>query len=46
MTEKRVGVKITIRIFRIDMDNVDVLPFFNVCVCLCICVNMCIGVVI
>lgn len=32
MTEKRVGVEITLRIFIIDTDNVDGLLFYNVCV--------------
>lgn len=37
MTEKRVWVEITIRIFRIEMDNMDVLPFYNVCVFVYLC---------
>lgn len=32
MTEKSVTVEIIIRMFGIDTDNVDILPFYNVCV--------------
>lgn len=32
MTEKSITVEIIIRMFRIDMDYVDILPFYNVCV--------------
>lgn len=32
MTEKSITVEIIIRMFRIAMDSVDILPFYNVCV--------------